>query len=80
MKFLPPQSLKLFFVLAGLFFFVACGSEAEATPTVVVEEVAAATETPEPTETATQAIVTFLSWAYPRSEAMITEAASLPRP
>lgn len=28
----------------------------------------------------TQAIVTFLGWAYPRSEAMVVEAASLPRP
>lgn len=28
----------------------------------------------------TQAIVTFLGWAYPRSEAMVTEAATLPRP
>lgn len=28
----------------------------------------------------TQAIVNFLAWAYPRSEAMVVEAASLPRP
>ncbi len=28
----------------------------------------------------TQAIVTFLTWAYPRSEAMVAEAATLPRP
>ncbi len=28
----------------------------------------------------TQAIVTFLGWAYPRSEAMVAEAATLPRP
>lgn len=28
----------------------------------------------------TQAIVTFLTWAYPRSEAMVAEAALLPRP
>lgn len=28
----------------------------------------------------TQAIVTFLTWAYPRSEAMMAEAATLPRP
>jgi hypothetical protein len=28
----------------------------------------------------TQAIANFLGWAYPRSEAMIIEAASLPRP
>ncbi len=28
----------------------------------------------------TQAIVDFLAWAYPRSEAMVAEAATLPRP
>ncbi len=28
----------------------------------------------------TQAIVNFLAWAYPRSEAMVAEAATLPRP
>ena len=28
----------------------------------------------------TQAIINFLGWAYPRSEAMVAEAATLPRP
>lgn len=28
----------------------------------------------------TQAIVNFLAWAYPRSEAMVAEAAALPQP